>query len=112
MRVGGYATITDPGATTREWDTITCRHCQRVVFVTKDAAGRVTAPADRLDFCRGCMSPICASCGAEGRCEPFEKKLERMEKRGAFLRGIDERAREASNQRVDESRYSRWPTRG
>lgn len=77
----GYAIITDPCAHTKEWDTYTCCHCNRVTFVP--------APPTPMPggFCRMCMKPICEACCDFG-CIPFEKKLEEMEARDRFLRAF------------------------
>lgn len=79
----GYLTITDPEAPLYERDTFTCNHCNNV---------KVVEPTKRKDplaglFCRQCMQYICADCAELGRCEPFEKKLEAMERRDRF-RGL------------------------
>lgn len=74
-RPQGYATIVGPDAPIKEWDTITCKHCQRVVFVRKDPGG----------FCRCCMAPVCGPCADNGSCAPFEKRLEEFER--AAIRG-------------------------
>lgn len=89
MRPSGYATLSDPEGTTKEWDTITCSHCQKIVFVTKDAAGRVTAPESQMDFCRGCMKAICARCGGSAGCAPFEKRLEEYERAARHGQRLD-----------------------
>lgn len=97
LRSQGYAIITDPNAPTREFDTITCAHCQRIVFIKPGAvrqgfdkgdAGNPSTP-DPGGFCRQCMSPVCGPCCDDGRCIPFEVKLLKMEGRKAFLRGVE-----------------------
>ena len=65
-----------------ETDTFTCAHTQRVVEIT-----RHSVPGVDYDFCRGCMKPIAKEAIGKG-CDPFEKKLERHEARGRFLRDI------------------------
>lgn len=77
---GGYAVISDPDNGIIEHDTITCAHCSRVVFVKRDLGG----------FCRVCMKSVCGPCADRGRCDPFEKKLERAERRQALWRAMDE----------------------
>ncbi len=75
MRAQGYSVLVDPEAGTKECDTHTCAHCQKVVF---------TPPNKKIeevgDFCRGCMKVICLDCAGKG-CSPFMKKLEAMEAR-------------------------------
>lgn len=67
----GYLIIT--GETTREYDTFTCCHCNSIVVVKKEK--------DDVGFCTLCFKPICANCNKEGVCVPFERKLEKIEKR-------------------------------
>jgi len=67
--------IVDPAApVAREWDTITCYHCNKIVRVKKDPGG----------FCRICMKALCGPCADLGKCTPFEAKLEAYEKRMRF----------------------------
>jgi hypothetical protein len=84
LRAHGYAIITDPDAPTREFDTITCCHCQRIVPIKPGLSA-----ADAGGFCRLCMEPTCGPCADTGTCTPFEAKLERMEGRKTFLRGVE-----------------------
>lgn len=70
----GYACISDPDAGTREADTFTCFHCNSVVFVKPMAS-----PTDVGGMCGLCAKLICPACVAKGNCDPFEKKLERVE---------------------------------
>jgi len=79
-RVTGYARITDPGGT-REHDTFTCAHCQRIVHVRPRAD-----PASCGGLCKLCMGLVCPRCNARTRCDPWEKKMERAEARDRFLR--------------------------
>ena len=79
----GYAVIADPNAPVRECDTFTCVHCQRIVFVQPKCD-----PSDAGGFCRLCYSHICGPCADKGRCDPFERRLERMEARGRLLQSI------------------------
>ena len=75
-RAQGYATLVDPATpVAQEWDTITCWHCQRIVFLKKDPGA----------WCMRCMRAICVTCD-NGACVPFEKRLERQEQRGRMLR--------------------------
>lgn len=108
MKAGGYATIFDPDSALVERDTITCGHCQRVIFVKPGTASTVylipAKPKDSKDlaalnryeevpgaFCRVCMSAICLPCHDLGTCRPAAKFLEEIEKQGRrhqFLRSI------------------------
>jgi hypothetical protein len=79
LRAQGYAVVADPERPTQEWDTLTCAHCSRVVFVQRDPGG----------FCRVCMKNICGPCADRGRCDPYEKKLERAERQAALWRAME-----------------------
>jgi len=63
-----------------ECDTASCAHCQRVMHIPVRCD-----PADLGGLCKQCMGIICPACVGKG-CEPLEKKLRRMEQRGAALR--------------------------
>lgn len=76
----GYMVIVDPSAPDKEWDTITCCHCNAVVRCKADPGG----------FCRLCMKAVCGPCADLGACQPFEKKLEAMEKAAERDRYLDE----------------------
>lgn len=79
----GYAVLVGPDAPMRECDTFTCSHCQFVVFVKPKCD-----PSELGGFCRLCFKHICGPCADKGMCDPFEKKLERMEDRGRLMRQI------------------------
>lgn len=81
----GTAIITDPDAAVpvREFDTITCCHCQAIVFV-----GPGQSASDAGGFCRLCFRPTCGPCADHGSCTPFEKKLEAMEARDRLLTSV------------------------
>lgn len=72
----GYAVLSSP-ATTKEYDTITCAHCNSIVFLKKEGA-------DPGGFCRHCMKGVCGKCADQGKCTPFEKKLAAYERRMRF----------------------------
>lgn len=55
-----------------ELDTVTCIHCNTVVFVKMDMSN--------VGFCRKCMDHVCGPCADSGKCLPFEKQLEDFEK--------------------------------
>ncbi len=74
LKPGGYAISVGPDST-HEMDTITCCHCQTIVFLKPQQTG-----ADAGGFCRMCMKPICGPCADLGTCTPFEKKLEAIER--------------------------------
>lgn len=82
MKKAGYLLIASESGTT-ENDTFGCAHCNRVV-VTK--AGR---PAEESGgWCLHCSKCICHGCATVGRCTPFEKKLDLIEKRAHSLRSM------------------------
>jgi hypothetical protein len=73
-----------------EGDTITesftCCHCNRPTAIDRAAP---------VAMCHNCFRRVCNRCHAKGTCTPFEKKLERIERRarederrGAFLRAV------------------------
>ena len=68
LKPQGYLCISDPEGGRREYDTFTCRHCQRIRRV--GAGG----------YCRACDSFICERCVGHD-CVPFMKKIEAMEER-------------------------------
>ena len=81
LRPQGHVTITDPNAPTIELDTMTCGHCQKVTEI-----GPGQRPEDIGGLCKVCMSLICGPCVDKGICDPFEKKLERIEASDIFRR--------------------------
>lgn len=60
---------------------ITCSHCQKIF----DKPG----PNDDVGFCNMCFAAICIPCAKLDKCDPFERKLERMEHRTRFLRSVE-----------------------
>lgn len=81
-RTKGFRTVSGPNGT-QEFETFTCAHCSHVVLVPHKAK-----PDDLGGICRPCMKMVCAKCCATGRCDPFEKKLKRMESRASFLQSV------------------------
>lgn len=88
--MGFYVTTSELGEQLQE--TFTCCHCNRI---RKLAVGEslTTAP---IDMCMRCMKRVCEQCHAKGTCTPFEKKMERFEKkmraaesRDSFLRAVE-----------------------
>lgn len=77
---GGYATLTDPEQT-READTFSCFHCQRIVHVRP-----LTDAADAGGLCKVCMKLICGPCVDAGSCVPWERTFEKIEARDRALR--------------------------
>jgi len=62
--------------------TLTCAHCNHIF--------PKPAPGEPVGFCHMCFKQVCLSCGRSDRCDPFEKKLERLEQRGRFLARVGE----------------------
>lgn len=88
-RAQGYATITEPARRLVEYDTAQCGHCQRILFTKPGTASTIyliplgTPGQFRLEpgaFCRVCMRPVCLPCHADGRCTPWERRLELAER--------------------------------
>lgn len=96
-QISGYATIVDPDAPLIERDTITCGHCQRVVFTKPGTAATVYLILNRQTltyteesgaFCRTCMRPICLPCCDQGHCLVWERRLEASEARDRLRRAV------------------------
>lgn len=95
-RPQGYAIVLDPDQPTVERDTITCGHCQRIVFVKPGTGATIYLILTRESlgtyrevpgaFCRVCMRAVCLSCHRAGHCTPWERMLEESEARDRFLR--------------------------
>jgi hypothetical protein len=79
-RAGNYSIITSPDGAV-EQDSYTCYHCQKIMLVKPRQK-----PDDLGGICKICMQLICPECVGKGTCDPFEKKLERVEARDKFLR--------------------------
>lgn len=95
IRPQGYAIIVDPRAGTIEHDTITCGHCQRIVWVKPGSGATVYIVRTQTHtyeepgaFCRCCMTSVCLACDRVGTCTPWERQMERMESRDRFLRAV------------------------
>lgn len=97
MRANGYLIITDPERATVEHDTLRCVHCGSIVIVgRRPVAGVVGDPAkpagdaalDLGGHCVLCHGPTCNRCHAKGTCDPFERKLARVERRDALRRRV------------------------
>jgi len=81
-RQRGFAQISGPNGV-EEYETFTCGHCGAIVKVPHRAA-----PEQLGGICKLCMSMTCAKCVETGKCDPFEKKLERMEDRTRFFKQV------------------------
>lgn len=72
----GFVQITGPLGVI-EHETFTCCHCNRIAV-----APLPNEPPQDVTICHRCMQPTCPECTAKGGCDPFEKKLLRMEAAG------------------------------
>lgn len=97
MRVQGHVIAVDPDPRrgtpgTVEYDTRTCVHCQRVLFLKPGSGGTVYftfarggAVHETLGaWCGRCAAPICLACERRGTCVPFEEAIRRYEARAAL----------------------------
>ena len=95
LRPQGYAVITSPNDGSanldgfqcenitigdNKYDTMCCYHCNSITHIK----ARMD-PAEMGGLCKICMQMICRHCVGKG-CVPFEKKLEKAEKRAIALR--------------------------
>jgi len=73
----GYAETFNEFGTATIAETLTCAHCGNIYPKPKlnEACG----------FCHMCFKAVCLPCGALTKCDPFEKKLQRLEQRQKFL---------------------------
>lgn len=86
LRPQGYGIITDPdarGGVAIEFDTFTCKHCQRVTIVRPGESATNCG-----GWCGSCAAPICGVCADLGVCTPWEKQMEKMEARDRLLRSV------------------------
>lgn len=67
-----------------ERHTFTCCHCNTVVIV----GDRRSDVAEAGGYCTMCDDHTCKACATKGGCEPFERQLEAMERRGRLLTAI------------------------
>jgi hypothetical protein len=81
QRAANYGIITDPVAGISEQDSFTCNHCSHVVTVMPRQR-----PEDLGGLCKQCMQLICPRCVDKMICEPWERKMEKIEARDRFLR--------------------------
>jgi hypothetical protein len=81
MRLRSELQVTDPSGGASAMGTFTCGHGNEVVVVRPGQD-----PSELGGFCRMCMKHLCATCAAKGKCVPFEKKMEMMERRDRLRR--------------------------
>lgn len=86
-----YLRVSGPDGTV-ERDGFRCNHCQTAILVKPDKG--CTSPRMRLDRCSMCHSTICRNCNGllakTLTCSHFEKRLEAIERRASFLKGLPE----------------------
>lgn len=89
--VGDFAGLDRGGKTER--DTITCGHCQKLVFVKPGTVSTVYLIPQLLApdteepgaGCSICRRAICLECYALGICHVWERKIDEMEAKGRLL---------------------------
>lgn len=81
-----YLVVTGPGGIEHEADLATCNHCQMQMAVPPAKDGKVISRV--LPPCAGCGKFICGDCKSKGRCDPWEKQMERSERRAALCRSM------------------------
>lgn len=74
-RDGGYAHWFHGEGPDIEASTVTCCHCNRVVFLEP-----LKPVEDFTGWCMSCFKFVCLACAAKGTCEPLERKLAQMER--------------------------------
>lgn len=71
LKAQGQAFIFNPAGPTEVSETVTCNHCQRVLFIPP---GHDATAAGAI--CHKCHEVICRECGAVGGCDPWvDRKL-------------------------------------
>lgn len=78
----GYATLSSPDGI-KEQDAFTCAHCNKIVHIPHKPA---QTPGGTCPQCGWKL--ICDYCVSTGKCDPFEKKLERIEASDRFRRQL------------------------
>lgn len=73
LRPQGYATISEDGKVVKEFDTLSCGHCNRIVHVKAKCR-----PEDIGGLCAVCKKAICPACVGHG-CDEIERWLDRTE---------------------------------
>jgi len=76
----GYAETFDAYGASKVVETLTCAHCGKIY--------KKPEPGAPIGFCNLCFKATCLPCGQLTRCDPFEKKLERMEQREKLLKSL------------------------
>ena len=79
MNLKSFIQRSGPEGTT-ESKCYTCAHCNIIV--------EIKSKEQPMGFCHMCFYPTCIKCGALTKCDPFEKKIERLELRSRMLANI------------------------
>ena len=81
----GHLLIDDrvSGGKLREYDTVSCKHCQAVIKVELKPKTKMSGP-----WCDLCFGPVCDTEVCASRCTPFFKKVEEKLRRQALFRSI------------------------
>jgi hypothetical protein len=88
----GVASIVGSWGDTEERKTITCAHCDKLVYVQPGTDG--TSPLSPLagvqqlppSVCHICWALVCIQCHGLGVCRPLEERLRKLEARAEFNR--------------------------
>ena len=80
-RALSFAETYDGNGNTIVIEKLTCAHCQRIF--------NKPGPNDNVGFCELCFAAICIPCAKLDKCDPFERKLERMEQRSRLLHSLE-----------------------
>lgn len=86
LKPQGYVTVFGDFQT-KEYDTITCCHCNWVIHVKPGSASTVYLipqlegpPVEEMGaMCRQCDKPVCLRCHDLGTCTPLMRRIEAME---------------------------------
>ena len=77
---GGLLIVTRDDGKVNEYKTFTCFHCSKIIIISPKT--------DQGGWCGMCMKNICGPCCDDGRCTPFEAKLEAAERKDASRRAL------------------------
>lgn len=95
IRPHGYATVVDPDRPIVERDTITCGHCQQVIFTKPGTVSTVYLRWDVVRQtwtetegagCKVCMRAVCLRCYHVGTCQTWERAFEASEAKDRLRR--------------------------
>lgn len=81
LRPDGTFICTSADGKQTHFDSYRCGHCGLPAVVRPKHRD-----TDIGGWCRICASNVCPRCVVSGRCDPFEKAIERVEAKGRMLR--------------------------